>query len=48
MIARSDITNEIQNRRHFEKGRYPKKWTYKLIVCLLGCRHIKKGNEPKK
>ena len=39
MIARSEITDGIPNRRHFAKRKYPKKWTHKFIVCQSDCGH---------
>ncbi len=48
MAARSEITNRIPSRRHFEKGGYPKKWTRRFSGYLPDCTHIEKGNAPKK
>lgn len=46
MIARSEITNGILNRRHLDKREYPKKWTPKSMVSLPNCGHRKKGKVP--
>lgn len=48
MIARSEITDGIPNRRHFAKRKYPKKWTHKFIVCQSDCGHKAEGNDPGK
>lgn len=48
MIARSEITDRIPNRRHFAKRKYPKKWTHGSIVCQPDCGHMAKGNDPGK
>lgn len=48
MNARPEITDGIPNRRHFEKGRCPRKWTHRLIVCIPDCGHMEKGKAPKK
>lgn len=48
MIARSETTNRIPCRRHFEKDGCPKKWTYKFLANKPDCRHIEKGSGPRK
>lgn len=47
MIARSEITNGIPNCGHFEKRRYPKKWTDWFFAYELDCGHVEKGGAPK-
>ena len=40
------LANRIHNRRHFEKGKYPKECTDKKKGSVPNCRHMKKGRSP--